>query len=106
MAELAILIPIFALMIPISAIIAPHLMRAYELSLKHKNAAGIEEIAEMRRKLEEMEQRVLTLQDLVIGGEFQARRNLASREPDRIPPAPATSPAAQATESTLHNLNG
>jgi hypothetical protein len=75
----ALLIPLTALMIPIIAIILSYLQKMYEMRLKYgRSSANVpnDEMAAMKKRMEEMEARILTLQDLVIGGDYEIRKRL------------------------------
>ena len=54
-------------------------------------------VAAMERRMAEMENRILTLQDLVIGGDYEVRRKL---EQASAPPHATTPPASQTMVSS------
>ena len=80
--QIALMIPILGLSIPIVAIVTNHYRQVAEMRLRHGTGTGADakEVADLKRRVSEMEQRVVTLQDLVIGGEHEVRRKLEAAQ--------------------------
>ena len=73
---LALMIPIIGLSIPVVAILSTTAQRMYEMRLKTMNGTDKGTADQLNKRIAELEQRVLTLQDLVIGGDYDVRRRL------------------------------
>ena len=65
--------------IPIVAILSNAIVKIVEAKARRPNQAADSRIAELEKRLAENEQRVVTLQDIVIGGEYEARQRLERR---------------------------
>ncbi|MBW3625456.1 MAG: hypothetical protein KY468_18835 [Armatimonadetes bacterium] len=52
---------------------------------KNRGRKDDREMEEMKRRMAEMENRILTLQDLVIGGDYEMRRKLEAAQRDASP---------------------
>jgi len=100
---------IIALCIPIIALLAKTAQDITRMVLDHQQKgsprADSMELKKLRMRMEEMENRILTLQDLVISGDYETRRKLEIAQIERpsaedsLSSAPETS-AARTLAST------
>jgi hypothetical protein len=88
---MALFIPILALSIPIVAIVCNSVQKMYQMKLDRIHKVDATGDAALKKRLVELEQRVLTLQDIIIGGDYDVRRRLeqAITAQNMTPPPPA-----------------
>ena len=98
-AALALLIPLLALAIPIIAIMMNSYERIHAQRIRQLTAGNPAEMEELKKRMLEMEQRLLTLQEIVISTDYDARRKIevAVSHPS-FPQAAVNAPPQQTTQ--------
>ena len=108
--EFALLIPIFGISIPLVAILSSHFQKMASIKMERERSADRHTVERLTKRIEEMEQRILTLQDIVIGGDYEVRRRLerAAAEIASQPPPPPTysSESHSSKPPTTHTTQG
>lgn len=89
-----------ALMIPILAIAGAYVVKIYRMTLEHGNSADKKLVTGLERRVAELENRVLTLQDIVISGDYERQRRLKQHEAEAMHAPIQASPPIQASAPT------
>jgi len=90
MSDLGLLVPLFALSIPITAIWAKHKRHLAELNLRNGSGQASEVAAQVARKTAELEERVRVLERIVTDGNYNLASQIEALRHDDKPLTPPT----------------
>lgn len=95
MSDVGILVPLFALSIPITAIWAKHKRQLAEMHLRSGAGQSSEAQAQLARKTAELEERVRVLERIVTDGNYSLASQIEALRHDEHPlPPPSATPTS------------
>ena len=99
---------IIGAMIPIVAIVSVTVYKIIQVVFEHDNKkmnrSNVNVNAALEKRVAELESRVVTLQDIVLGGEYEARRKVEHAMSHPIPPQAHTTPAQHAAQPSVRSM--
>ncbi|MBW3624825.1 MAG: hypothetical protein KY468_15590 [Armatimonadetes bacterium] len=105
MSDLEVLIPLTIFSIPIVAIVTNTIKNMYQMKLDRERGADKSTVNQLNQRVAELENRVMTLQDIIISGDYEVRRRLeqaARNEQAAAQPGAMTPPAPSHTVPHTH----